>query len=298
LQYFFVRLSGIITDLITFLPITGTIGLKMALLWLPHLPKNMALVDNQGQKSDAPRALTPAEIVRRMAETKPRHNRTLAEAMRIAAQADAEIQGRELAIERMIHSNDSIAHQHDLEHERAAKIQGFVTPVVNVSGNSNYNTVNNNELQNNSTGYRSAECKSADVFSGGDCNLVAAESAKDQPGRVESIDTQAHPTGTPKSEPAPPSGDTSPSDFKTPPHRGVCSRSGESFEFLQWTGSNELDVFDFLESNIGFDLGDKLFVFDGDREQGFDTGTFFVKDSEDNISGYTEAEFNKLFVRL
>lgn len=263
----------------------------MALLYLPHLPKNMALVDNQGQQSDAPRALSPAEIVRRMSESKPRHNRTLAEAMRIAADADAEIQGRELAIERMIHSNDSIAHQHDVEHERAAKIQGFVTPVVNVCSSSNCKGINNNELQNGSTDYRSDEFKNGADLSGS----RADGSIQDQP---ESDHTQAHPAGTPKSEPTPPSGDTSPSDIKTDSSRGLCVKSGKSFEFLQWTGSNELDVFDFLNQWIGYDLLGGISVYANGCVTRYDSGSFFVKDSKGNVSGYADADFNKLFTRV
>lgn len=266
----------------------------MSLLYLPHLPKYMALVDNQEQQSDAPRALSPAEIVRRMSESKPRHNRTLAEAMRIAAAADAEIQGRELAIERMVHSNDSIAHQHDVEHERAAKIQGFVTPVVNVCSSSNCKSINNNELQNGSTDYRSDEFKNGADLSGS----RADGSIQDQPEQPECDRTQAHPAGTPKSEPTPPSGDTSPSDIKTDSSRGLCVKSGESFEFLQWTGSNELDVFDFLNQWIGYDLLGGISVYANGCVTRYDSGSFFVKDSKGNVSGYSDADFNKLFTRV
>lgn len=295
----------------------------MSLLYLPHLPRFMAIVDNQGQKKDAPRALSSAEIVRRMSESKPRHNRTLAEAMRIAAQADAEIQGRELAIERMIHSNDSIAHQHDIEHERAAKTQGIVTHAVNVSTDSNCNCVNDNELQNNSTDCRSAEGGNAVDLSGNcDCDVTDSIVMQTrQSEQSESDHTQAHPTGTPKSEPTPPYSDASLSDLKTTPHREKkrmsryqivfnnnpvsmwCKniKTGEVLEFLEWTGKNCEDVFNFYPlkdgSIHGFNVGGEFWVSDY-KYVSFESGTFLIKDSEDNVSGYSEVDFNKLFVRL
>jgi len=82
------------------------------------------LFDNQGDGSHAaggPVCLNIRDTVA-LLQPKPGHHRSVAEALRIAANADAEVKGQELAIEHVIRSNDSVSKMHEKEQRLIQKL--------------------------------------------------------------------------------------------------------------------------------------------------------------------------------
>ena len=96
----------------------------MSMQQLERLPKGMMLFDNQGDGSHAaggPVCLDIRDTVA-LLQPKPGHHRSVAEALRIAAKADAEAKGQELAIEHVIRSNDSVSKIHEKEQRLIQKL--------------------------------------------------------------------------------------------------------------------------------------------------------------------------------
>lgn len=96
----------------------------MSMQQLERLPGQMMLFDNQGDGSHAaggPVCLDIRDTVA-LLQPKPGHHRSVAEALRIAAKADAETKGRELAVEHVIRSNDKISKIHEKEQRLIQKL--------------------------------------------------------------------------------------------------------------------------------------------------------------------------------
>ena len=96
----------------------------MSMQQIERLPRQMMLFDNQGDGSHAaggPVCLNIRDTVA-LLQPKPGHHRSVAEALRIAAKADAEAKGQELAIEHVIRSNDRVSKIHEKEQRLIQKL--------------------------------------------------------------------------------------------------------------------------------------------------------------------------------
>jgi hypothetical protein len=96
----------------------------MSMQQLERLPGQMMLFDNQqGEMSDSggPVCLDIRDTVA-LLQPKPGHHRSVAEALRIAAKADAEVKGQELAIEHVIRSSDKVSKIHEKEQKLIQKL--------------------------------------------------------------------------------------------------------------------------------------------------------------------------------
>ena len=96
----------------------------MSMQQLERLPGQMMLFDNQGDGSHAAGGPVCIDIRDTVAllQPKPGHHRSVAEALRIAAKADAEVKGEELAIEHVIRSNDKVSKIHEKEQRLIQKL--------------------------------------------------------------------------------------------------------------------------------------------------------------------------------
>ena len=104
----------------------------MSMQQLERLPGQMMLFDNQGDGSHAaggPMCLNIRDTVA-LLQPKPGHHRSAAEALRIAATADAETKGLELAIEHVIRSNDKVSKIHEKEQRLIQKLTRNVNACV------------------------------------------------------------------------------------------------------------------------------------------------------------------------
>lgn len=96
----------------------------MSMQKIERLPGQMMLFDNQQGDMHAaggPMCLGIRDTVA-LLQPKPGHHRSVAEALRIAAKADAEAKGQELAIEHVIRSNDKVSKIHEKEQRLIQKL--------------------------------------------------------------------------------------------------------------------------------------------------------------------------------
>lgn len=96
----------------------------MAMQQHERLPAGMLLFDNQQEDmsdSGGPVCLDIRDTVA-LLQPNPKHHRSAAEALRIAARADQAAKGRELAIESVLHTNSSVAKIHEKEQRLIQKL--------------------------------------------------------------------------------------------------------------------------------------------------------------------------------